>query len=599
MYLCRMLPTSRKELDRLGIDRPDIILFSGDAYVDHPSFGTAIIARVLQAQGYSVAVVPQPNWRDDLRDFKKLGAPRLFFGVSAGNMDSMVNHYTAAKRLRSNDAYTAGGRAGMRPDYAVTVYTRILKQLYPDVPVVIGGIEASLRRLTHYDYWADALKPSVLIDSRADYLVYGMGEQPVVELARKFAEGASVEELRATPQIAFVAEKEELFLSSARKIDKSERCSTTAGSTYGSAPDIIRLPSYAACRASKKTFANHFKIIEEQANAANPPVLTEPMEEGGGPVVVVNPPFPPMTQTQLDAVYDLPFTYDAHPRYKGKRIPALEMIRFSISLHRGCFGGCSFCTIAAHQGRSITWRSKASVLKETAVLASLDTFKGYLTDLGGPTANMYAMEGKSKTICDKCKRTSCLFPAVCKNLNTSHKPLLEVYKAVREYPGVKKVTIGSGIRYDLFLNENGFLNEEGERYFKELLQYHVSGRLTIAPEHTEDHVLRIMHKPPFAVYRFFQQAFYKEIREKGYRWQLVPYFISSHPGCTLSDMIHLASIFKKERIRVEQVQDFTPTPMTKSSVMFYTGLVPETGQPVFVERQIQKKALQKESFFYH
>ncbi|MFA5497793.1 MAG: YgiQ family radical SAM protein, partial [Bacteroidales bacterium] len=455
-----MLPTSRKELDRLGIDRPDIILFSGDAYVDHPSFGTAVIARVLQAQGYTVAVVPQPNWRDDLRDFKKLGAPRLFFGVSAGNMDSMVNHYTAAKRIRSNDAYTADGRADMRPDYAVTVYTRILKQLYPNVPVVIGGIEASLRRLTHYDYWADALKPSVLIDSGADYLVYGMGEEPVVELARKFAEGAAVEELCATPQIAYVAETEELILSSARMVDKSGRCATTAGSAYGIANDIIRLPSHAACRASKKTFANHFKIIEEEANAANPPVLIEPMEDESGPVVVVNPPFPQMTQAQLDAVYDLPFTYGAHPRYKNKRIPALEMIQFSICLHRGCFGGCSFCTIAAHQGRSITWRSKASVLKETAVLSGLDTFKGHLTDLGGPTANMYAMEGKNKAICDKCKRTSCLYPSLCKNLNISHKPLLELYKAVRETAGIKKVTIGSGIRYDLFLNANGFLDKE-------------------------------------------------------------------------------------------------------------------------------------------
>lgn len=589
MYLCLMLPTSRKELDRLGIDRPDIILFSGDAYVDHPSFGTAVIARVLQAQGYAVAVVPQPNWRDDLRDFKKLGAPRLFFGVSGGNMDSMVNHYTAAKRIRSNDAYTADGRADMRPDYAVTVYTRILKQLYPDVPIVIGGIEASLRRLTHYDYWADALKPSVLIDSGADYLVYGMGEEPVVELARKFAEGAAVQEIRSTPQVAYVAETEAAVLPVAHKTD--------AAGTFASG--VIRLPSHAACQASKITFANHFKIIEEEANAARPPVLIEPMEDGSGSAVVVNPPFPPMTQAQLDAVYDLPFTYGAHPRYKNKRIPALEMIQFSICLHRGCFGGCSFCTIAAHQGRSITWRSKESVLKETKTLAALDAFKGHLTDLGGPTANMYAMEGIDKAICDKCKRTSCIFPTLCKNLNTSHKPLLDVYKAVREHPGIKKVTIGSGIRYDLFLNNKGFLNKEGERYFKELLQYHVSGRLTVAPEHTEDHVLALMHKPPFAMYRFFQQAFYKEIREKGYRWQLVPYFISSHPGCTLTDMKTLSAKFKKDHIRVEQVQDFTPTPMTKSSVMFYTGFVPETGKPVFVERQIQKKALQKESFFNH
>lgn len=587
MYLCLMLPTSRKELDRLGIDSPDIILFSGDAYIDHPSFGTAVIARVLQAQGYAVAVVPQPNWRDDLRDFKKLGAPRLFFGVSAGNMDSMVNHYTAAKRIRSNDAYTADGRSDMRPDYAVTVYTRILKQLYPDVPVVIGGIEASLRRLTHYDYWADALKPSVLIDSGADYLVYGMGEEPAVELARKFAEGAAVRELRSTPQIAYVAETEAAVLSAAHKAD--------AAGNFASG--VIRLPSHGACLKSKKTFANHFKVIEEEANATNPPVLIEPMEDGAGPAVVVNPPFPSMTQAQLDAVYDLPFTYGAHPRYKNKKNPALEMIQFSICLHRGCFGGCSFCTIAAHQGRTITWRSKESILKETKTLAALDAFKGHLTDLGGPTANMYAMEGKNKAICDKCKRTSCVFPTLCKNLNTSHKPLLDVYRAVREYPGVKKVTIGSGIRYDLFLDNKGFLDKEGERYFKELLRHHVSGRLKVAPEHTEDHVLKYMHKPSFALYRTLQQAFLEEVKKEGSRLQLIPYFISSHPGCTQSDMNRLAGEFKRKKIWVEQVQDFTPTPMTKSSVMYYTGLVPETGEKIFIERNLQKKALQKESFF--
>ncbi|NLA15062.1 MAG: YgiQ family radical SAM protein [Bacteroidales bacterium] len=581
MYLCSMLPTSRKELKHLGIDRLDIILFSGDAYVDHPSFGAAIIGRILQAEGYLVAIVPQPNWRDDLRDFKKLGEPRLFFGVTSGNMDSMVNHYTAAKRLRSNDAYTADSRSDMRPDYAVTVYTHILKKLYPNTPVVLGGIEASLRRLTHYDYWSDTLTPSVLVASGADYLVYGMGERAVVELARKISSGATQEEIRLTPQIAYLA--------------KSVREIPDCGSSNGQA--WLQLPSHKACKTNKRVFAEHFRVFEEQANAPSPPVLVEPLDKAEGPAVVVNPLFPLMTQAQLDSIYDLPFTYKAHPRYKGKRIPALEMIRFSICLHRGCFGGCSFCTIAAHQGRQITWRSQASVLKETAALSALEEWKGHITDLGGPTANMYAMQGKDLNLCRVCTRTSCLFPRICKNLDTSHKPLLELYKTVRESAGVKKVTIGSGIRYDLFLDAHGFLNKEGEQYFRELLRYHVSGRLKVAPEHTEDHVLNHMHKPSFALYRTLRRAFLKEVKKEGYRWQLIPYFISSHPGCTRQDMYSLAKKFKKDGIWVEQVQDFTPTPMTKSSVMFYTGLVPETGKRVFAEQNLQKKALQKESFF--
>lgn len=576
MYLCRMLPTSRKELDSLGYANVDVILFSGDAYVDHPSFGPAVIGRVLEAQGYRVAVVPQPNWRDDLRDFKKLGVPRLFFGVTAGNMDSMVNHYTAAKRLRSNDAYTPEGRAGMRPDYAVTVYTRILKKLYPHVPVVIGGIEASLRRLSHYDYWSDSLKPSVLVESGADYLVYGMGERPIIELAQKLRERAALSEIRKTPQIAFLV---------------------NSAAEAGGTRNMMFLPSHASCRRSRKVFAEHFRIFEQQANVSDPPVLAEPLDDTAGKTVIVNPPFPLMTTGMIDTIYDLPFTYRAHPRYKGKRIPALDMIRFSICIHRGCFGGCSFCTIAAHQGKKITSRSQGSVLKEVSRLTAMEEFRGHVTDLGGPTANMYNMQGRNRKMCDACHRTSCLFPAVCKNLNTSHRPLLELYEAVRNMPGVKKVTIGSGIRYDLFLNEKGFLNDEGKRFFFDLLRYHVSGRLKVAPEHTQDHVLEFMHKPSFELYRVLSEAFHRENTAQALKRQLVPYFISSHPGCTQHDMSVLAAKFKKDRIWVEQVQDFTPTPMTKSSVMYYTGLVPETGKKVFVERDLQKKALQKESFF--
>jgi len=572
-----MLPTSKKELDKLGYANVDIILFSGDAYVDHPSFGPAVIGRVLEAQGYRVALVPQPNWRDDLRDFKKLGKPRLFFGVTAGNMDSMVNHYTAAKRLRSNDAYTAEGRPGMRPDYAVTVYTKILKKLYPDVPVIIGGIEASLRRLTHYDYWSDSLMPSVLVNSGADYLLYGMGERPIIQLARLFRNKATAAELRNTPQIAYVA---------ASKNDIPEPSG-----------QILYLPSHTACQKSRKLFAEHFKIIEKQANTSNAPVLAEPLDTQDGPVVVVNPPFPLMSTEEIDSVYDLPFTYQAHPRYKGKAIPALEMIRFSVCLHRGCFGGCSFCTIAAHQGKQIASRSRESVLREVEHLMKMEEYKGHITDLGGPTANMYRMQGINQKICDACSRTSCIYPAICRNLDVSHTPLLDLYQAVRNLPGVKKVTIGSGIRYDLFLDGKGYRNEEGKRYFKELLKYHVSGRLKVAPEHTRDNVLQFMHKPSFELYKVLAEVFRQEIRQTGDKLQLIPYFISSHPGCTQRDMDLLALEFRKEKIRVEQVQDFTPTPMTKSSVMFYTGLVPDDGTKVFVERDPQKKALQKESFF--
>ena len=572
-----MLPTSRKELDALGYDNVDVILFSGDAYVDHPSFGPAVIGRVLEAQGYRVAIVPQPNWRDDLRDFTKLGKPRLFFGVSAGNMDSMVNHYTAARRLRSNDAYTPGGNAGMRPDYAVTVYTRILRQLFPGVPVIIGGIEASLRRLTHYDYWKDELFPSVLADSGADYLVYGMGERPIVELAAGLRAKAGHQVLREIPQIAYL------------------RRGMPGVETSGEGTVI--LPSYSACRKDKAVFARHFRMIEEQANRENSPVLIEPQGNENDEYVVVNPPFPPATTEELDAVYDLPFTYKAHWRYKNKQIPALDMIQFSVCLHRGCFGGCSFCTIAAHQGKQISSRSTASVLREIERLSALEDFKGHLTDLGGPTANMYRMHGIKREQCAVCRRTSCLFPNRCRNLDHSHAPLLALYKTVRDLPQIKKATIGSGIRYDLFLDRNGFLDNESESYFNTLLEHHVSGRLKVAPEHTEDNVLKYMHKPSFELYRKLSAAFYACNKNRGLKQQLIPYFISSHPGCTLKDMERLSAKFAKEGIKVEQVQDFTPTPMTKSSVMYYSGIDPDTGEKIFAERNMQKKALQKESFF--
>ena len=468
------LPTSRKELDARGWNNVDVVLFSGDAYVDHPSFGMAVIGRVLQSQGYRVAIVPQPNWRDDLRDFTKLGRPRLFFGVGSGSMDSMVNHYTAGKRFRSNDAYTPDGKAGMRPDRAVTVYSRILKQLYPDVPVVIGGIEASLRRLSHYDYWEDRWNPSVVIDSGADYLVYGMGERAITELAQKMRLGADSKELRRTPQVAFLEHSASVLPD-----------------------DTLRLNSYEACKQNHLACIDNFNIIEREANRTFASTLVEPVGDG---YVVVNPPYPPMTSDQIDAIYDLPYTRLPHPRYRGKQIPAYEMVKHSITLHRGCFGGCSFCTLAAHQGKKIIYRSEDSVLKEVRAQIMHPDFKGVLSDLGGPSANMYGMHGKNSVLCDSCIRTSCLFPQVCKNLHRDHSRLTVLYRAVRKEPGVRHAFIGSGIRYDLFIDEKGFTSKDGRDYFTEVMRHHLSGRLKVAPEHTEEHVLNCMGKPSFSLF---------------------------------------------------------------------------------------------------
>ena len=568
------LPSSLKELKALGWENVDIILFTGDAYVDHPSFGAVVIGRVLEAAGYRVAIVPQPNWQDDLRDFRKLGRPRLFFGVSSGSMDSMVNHYTAGKRLRRNDAYTPEGRAGARPDRAVTVYTRILKKLYPDVPVVLGGVEASLRRLSHYDYWDDGWKPSVLVESGADFLVYGMGEAPVLALARALREGAAPEILRELPQIAWHADSQ---------------ASINAYNT-----DSIRLKSYEDCLASKQACISNFNIIEREANRAEASRLIEPTGKG---FVVVNPPYPVLDTAALDAIYDLPFTRLPHPRYKGKHIPAYEMIKYSVCLHRGCFGGCSFCTIAAHQGKQIVSRSQDSVLRELRQHIQHPDFKGVISDLGGPSANMYGMRGKNQELCYKCLRKSCLSPSVCKNLDRSHSPLLKLYRAVRELPGIKHAFVGSGIRYDLFLNAQGFWDETGRRYFEDLLRYHVSGRLKVAPEHTEEQVLRYMEKPSFRLFETLKQVFERQNKTEGLRLQLIPYFISAHPGCREADMAALARNLRSHNMSVEQVQDFPPTPLTRSSVMYYTGYDPQTQKSLFVARSKELKMRQKEYFF--
>lgn len=564
-----MFPTSVKEVKNLGWDYIDVIFFTGDAFIDHPSFGTAVIARWLQKYGYRVAVVPQPNWRDDLRDFRKLGAPRLYFAVNSGAMDSMVNHYTASKRLRSDDAYTPEGRAGQRPDYAVTVYTKILKRLYPDVPVVIGGIEASLRRVTHYDYWQDCLLPSIVVGSGADWLCYGMGERPMLELTKAIESGRNASDIRKIPQLAFYCDG---------------RCRLK---------DAVYLNSFERCLQDKKAFAENFHVIETYANMWNPPVLVEPVGKG---YVQINPTYPPATEAEMDSFWDLPFTKLPHPRYAGKRIPAYDMIKFSINTHRGCFGGCNFCTIAAHQGKFIQERSEKSILKEIGQLTRLPGFAGNISDVGAPTANMYGMHGRDHSLCEKCRRKSCLFPSPCKNMDRSHARLLALYEDIANVKGIRHAYIGSGIRYDLFLNEKGYVDGTSAPYLRELVLNHTSGRLKVAPEHTEDCVLKLMAKPSFRLFERLRHEFDDIVGKSGRNCELVPYFISGHPGCGMREMEKLSRNPALKGLYMDQVQDFTPTPMTVSSVMFYTGLDPKNLEKVYVERDIEKKRAQK-SFF--
>ena len=565
-----MFPTSRKEVEALGWDYIDVILFTGDAFVDHPSFGTACIARWLQKWGYRVAVVPQPGWRDDLHDFRKLGEPRLYFGVNSGAMDSMVNHYTAGKRLRHDDAYTPDGKAGARPDYAVSVYTRILKEMYPGTPVVIGGVESSLRRLTHYDYWQDTILPSILRWCPADYLCYGMGEKPMLELTRAIESRWNNRMIERIPQIAFF---------------RKGQCKVK---------DAVVLHSYEECLERKEAFAENFHIIETQANMLHPSVLVEPVGDG---YVQVNPTYPPSTTAEMDSFWDLPFTKLPHPRYKGRRIPAYDMIKDSIITHRGCFGGCNFCTIAAHQGKFIQSRSKASIVAEVKKLVKMPQFHGNISDLGAPTANMYGMHGKDPSLCGICKRKSCLFPGPCKNLDRSHKQVLELYDAVDSVPGVRHSYIGSGIRYDLFLTRDGFVDETSRPYLEALVLRHTSGRLKVAPEHTEDNVLYYLGKPSFKLFVTLRREFDRICARYGLKTGIVPYFISSHPGCTVKDMQKLSENPALRGIYMDQVQDFTPTPMTSSSVMYATGIDPRTMKPVFVERDPEKKRRQKSFFF--
>lgn len=572
------LPTTVKEARQRGWDSVDVVLFTGDAYIDHPAFGAAVIGRLLEAEGYRVAVVPQPNWRDDLRDFRKFGTPRLFFAVTAGAMDSMVNHYTANKRLRSNDAYTPGGAAGFRPDYAVETYTRILKRLYPRTPVVVGGIEASLRRLTHYDYWQDALKPSILVDSGADLLIYGMGERVVQQVAAAMRNGYNAKLLRKLRQVAFLADR--------TYVDRLE--------------DRLLLHSYEECTADPHAFAENFRRIETESNLMEPhSVLVEPT---GDRYVVVNPANATLSTEELDRSFDLPYERAPHPRYRGKGdIPAWEMIKHSVNIHRGCFGGCAFCTISAHQGKFISCRSKENILREVRKVIQMPGFKGYLSDLGGPSANMYGMHGRNLKACEHCKRPSCIHPQICPNLNTSHQKLLDIYHAVDALPGIKKSFIGSGVRYDLLLHrgKDEEANRSTEEYTRELITRHVSGRLKVAPEHTCPHVLYLMRKPSFDLFYRFKAIFDRINREEGLNQQIIPYFISSHPGCHAEDMAELAAITKDLDFHLEQVQDFTPTPMTVSTEAWYTGYDPYTLEPVFSAKTPSEKLAQRMFFFWY
>ena len=578
MQLTDFLPTTRKELELRGWDEVDVILFSADAYVDHPAFGAAVIGRCLEAAGYRVAIVPQPDWHGDYRDFRKLGRPRLFFGIAPGCMDSMVNKYTANRRLRSEDAYSPDGRHDLRPEYPTIVYTRILKELFPDVPVVLGGIEASLRRLTHYDYWQNKLCKCILCDSHADLIIYGMGERPTLELCRQLESGLPITAIHDIPQTVYLARESEI--------------------EGGIRPDDMVLHSHEECLRNKRAQAENFRHIEEESNKLHAQRLLQRVD---GRYAVVNPPYPPMTTEEIDASFDLPYTRVPHPKYKGKRIPAYEMIRHSVNIHRGCFGGCAFCTISAHQGKFISCRSKESILREVRQVVAMDDFKGYLSDLGGPSANMYGMGGKDRSLCERCKRPSCVHPRICPNLNTDHSRLIDLYRAVDAIPGVKKSFIGSGVRYDLLLHrsDDERVNQAAKAYTEELICHHVSGRLKVAPEHTSDRVLQLMRKPSFRLFSDFKRIFDRINSQHGLRQQIIPYFISSHPGCHEEDMAQLAILTKRMDFQLEQIQDFTPTPMTVSTEAWYTGLHPYTLEPVYSAKSPQEKLAQRQYFFWY
>lgn len=627
--ITRWLPTTRKEMEMRGWDELDVILLSGDAYVDHPSFGAAVIGRILEAEGLKVGIIPQPSWHGDLRDFSRLGRPRMFFGIAPGCMDSMVNKYTAARRLRKEDAYSPDGRHDMRPEYPTIVYTDCLRRLFPDVPIVLGGIEASLRRLSHYDYWKECIRPSILCECDADMISYGMGEKNTPELARRLQlmldsydetlcydenGNACISRLAFRKAVTSTSSDEKIQDNCREdcgacsqipqtvllyKKDEIEDVLAKAERKDGKDKSIaLLLHSYEDCVKDAKLQSENFRHIEEESNKMHAQSLIQQTDER---FVVVSPPYPPLTTEELDHSFDLPYTRLPHPKYKGKRIPAYEMIKFSVNLHRGCFGGCAFCTISAHQGKFIVCRSKDSILREVKEITKMPDFKGYLSDLGGPSANMYAMRGRNIKACEVCKRPSCIHPNVCPNLNVDHRPLLDIYKSVDALPGIKKSFIGSGVRYDLLLHDNKDekLNKASREYTRELIKNHVSGRLKVAPEHTSGMVLDIMRKPSFNLFVQFKRMFDDICRQEHLNQQIIPYFISSHPGCKEEDMADLAIKTKDLNFQLEQVQDFTPTPMTVATEAWHSGVHPYTLEPVYCAKSPEEKQAQRMFFFWY
>ncbi len=554
------LPATRAEMDARGWDSVDVVFVTGDAYVDHPAFAMGILSRVLEAAGFRVAVLSQPDWHSAL-DWRRFGRPRLFFAVSAGNMDSMINHYTANRKVRNDDAYSPGGRIGLRPDRATIPYCQRAREAYPGVPIIAGGVEASLRRLAHYDYWSDTVRRAIMLDAKADLVVFGMGEQQIISIARRLAAGETVKDLRDMRGAAYA-------------LGAAESAAIPEGS--------ITIPSYEDVKTDKKLFARATKIIHQETNPLNARPLVQFHDRQA---VVCNPPPLPISQADMDRVYGLPYTRKPHPMYKGERIPAHEVVKNSVTLMRGCFGGCTFCSITAHQGRIIQSRSQESVLGELERMGRDADFSGVVSDLGGPTANMYEMRCQRPEVEAVCRRQSCVHPKVCKLLGTDHGPLIELMKKSREVPGVERVLVASGIRMDLA--------QKSPEYLSELARHHVGGHLKVAPEHTDSNVLRLMKKPDSADFEGFARSFEAASKKAGKDQYVVPYFIASHPGSDLGAMIDLAVFLKRNGYRPDQVQDFIPAPFDVATCMYYTGLDPFTGEEVHVARQLRERKMQR------
>lgn len=560
-------------MEARGWEQLDVLIVTGDAYVDHPAFGPILIARFLEGRGYKVGVVAQPRW-DSALDIARMGAPRLFVGVSAGNLDSMLNKLTAQKKVRGEDQYSPGGRTNARPNRASIAYCNLSRQAFPGVPVVLGGIEASLRRIAHYDYWSDSVRRSIVLDSKCDLLVFGMGERAAWEIARRLDAGEKISEMRDIRGTAFAMGKNWEHL-----LERKSRFTTDGG--------IVVLPSYEDITSSKEDFAKMARAFQFETNAHNGRPL---LQVHGREAVYFNPPALPLEESDMDGLYDLPFTRMPHPSYGGEKIPAYETIKHSIVTMRGCFGGCTFCSITEHEGRIIQSRSEASVLREVRQLSRMEGFSGVITDVGGPTANMYQMRCKDERTESACRRLSCVHPGICDNLVTDHAPLVSLLKSVRKEPGIKRVFVASGVRYDLAMRSQEFISE--------LAAHHTGGQLSVAPEHSDPEVLEKMKKPPVENYERFAQAFCQASEEAGKEQYLVPYFITGHPGSTLEDTIQLALWLKERNMRPRQVQDFIPTPMAIATAMYFTGLDPLTGKPVYVARDLREKRMMKALLFY-